>query len=142
MRTKDSLFKPLLSEWFDTERFVPRTWMEEWSKVPAVNIHENENGWSFDVAAPGFSKEDFQVEVHAGILTVSAEKKSESQTEEKEKKYSRKAFSYSSFTRQFRLPENVSDDGVSASYQQGILKVEVPKKQASTSPPIKKINIQ
>jgi len=77
--------------------------------------------------APGFKKEDFKLKVEDDVLTISAESKSEKKEEGKEKEYTRREYSYSSFTRSFHLPDNVKDDSITASYQDGILKLELPK---------------
>jgi HSP20 family protein len=77
--------------------------------------------------APGFKKEDFKVKVDDDILTISAEIKTESTEEGKNKEYTRREYSSSSFSRSFQLPDNVKDDSITASYQDGILKLEMPK---------------
>jgi HSP20 family protein len=83
--------------------------------------------YSVEVVAPGFKKEDFKLKVEDDILTISAESKSEKKEEGKEKEYTRREYSYSSFTRSFHLPDNVKDDSIAASYHDGILKLELPK---------------
>lgn len=95
------------------------------SKSVAVNIHENENNFELEFSAPGFEKADFKINVDNKTLTVSAEKKTE--VNEKEKGYSRKEFSYNSFSRNFTLPENANDENIKAEYKNGILFVEIPK---------------
>lgn len=93
---------------------------------PSVNIVENENGYRLEVAAPGFSKNEFTVDVDQHVLTISGEKKSE-QKEEKEN-YTRKEFSYSSFKRAFTLPETIDAENIVAGYENGILNIALPKK--------------
>jgi HSP20 family protein len=97
--------------------------------LPAVNISEDEKGFNIDVVAPGFKKEDFKVNVEDDILTISAETKSETTEGGDKKQYSRREYSYSSFTRSFRLPDNAKDDAISATYTDGILKLMVPKSE-------------
>lgn len=96
-----------------------------WSKPVAVNIHETENNFELEFAAPGFDKSDFKISVEDKNLVVSAEKKTESN--EQEKNYSRKEFSYSKFTRSFTLPDNINEEAIRAEYKNGILFVELPK---------------
>ena len=93
--------------------------------MPAANIAETDKEYSIDLAVPGFKKEDFKVKVDKDILTISAETKSE--TSEEKKEYSRREYNYSSFSRSFRLPDNVKDDAIGAKYDNGILKLTLPK---------------
>lgn len=94
--------------------------------LPAVNVRENEASFEVEVAAPGMKKEDFKIELDNNILGISSEKKEES-TDEKEK-YTRREFSYSSFRRTFTLPESVSENEIKAKYNEGVLRIEIPKK--------------
>ncbi|MBV6441628.1 MAG: Small heat shock protein IbpB [Saprospiraceae bacterium] len=106
----------------------------DWSKpavkgisVPAVNVTENKNEFKLKVAAPGFKKEDFKLEIKNGYLSISGESKEEK--EEKDEKYTRQEYRYSTFTRSFALPENVKAEDISAEYTDGVLKVVLPKKK-------------
>jgi HSP20 family protein len=114
-----------LSDFFDNDRFFDSDWMKKQS-VPAVNVKENEKGFDIELAAPGLSKNDFKITVDNRVLTISSEKQEEK--EQKEKEYTRKEFSYSSFSRSFALPENVNEDGIKATYDNGLLKVSLLKK--------------
>jgi HSP20 family protein len=115
----------LLSDFFDGERFFDSDWLRKQS-VPAANVKENETHFEIEVAAPGLSKKDFKVTAENGMLKISSER--QEQKEEKEKDYTRREFSYSSFCRSFTLPENVNEDDVKATYEDGILKLRVAKK--------------
>jgi HSP20 family protein len=97
--------------------------------VPAVNISETPNFFHLEMAAPGFAKEDFRISVENDVMTVSAEKKTEK--EEKDRKFSRREFSYSSFQRSFTLPETVDAEKIQAQYENGLMTVELPKKEAA-----------
>lgn len=107
--------------------------------VPAVNVAENENSFVVEVAAPGMKKDDFIVEILDGVLMVSAENKNESS--EEQANYTRREFNYSSFERKFTLPENINEDAVKASYENGILSIELPKAAAETKEKKKLISI-
>ncbi|WP_335966569.1 Hsp20/alpha crystallin family protein [Galbibacter sp. PAP.153] len=113
------------------------------SSVPAVNIKEEDNKFSLEVAAPGMKKEDFNVEIDKNVLTVSADVKKES--EEKDSKenarYSRKEFSYTSFKRIFTLPETVDSDKINATYEDGVLVLALPKKEEALPKPKRLIEI-
>lgn len=95
--------------------------------VPAVNIVETDDNYRLEMAAPGMKKEDFKINVENDLLTISTEKKSE--TTEKNEKYTRKEFSYSSFLRSFTLPEIVDMDKINANYDNGIMTLLLPKKE-------------
>ncbi len=98
---------------------------DTFKSVPAVNISEDEDNFTLDLAAPGLSKEDFKIEINDRILSISAEQKTESETDEK--KFRRKEFSYTTFKRSFRLPKLVNGDAIEARYEDGVLSLQIPK---------------
>lgn len=116
------LWQPLFRDFFDADTFFNAPGN---GSMPAANIAETDKAYSIDLAVPGFKKEDFKVKVDKNIITISAETKSESSEEKKE--YTRREYNYSSFSRSFRLPDNVKDDAISATYDNGILKLVLPK---------------
>jgi HSP20 family protein len=128
----------LLSDFFDNEGFFTSSLYRQ--SVPAVNVKENEKNFEIELAAPGLSKKDFKVVAENGVLTISSEKKSEE--EKKEKGYTRREFSYSSFSRSFVLPENTNQDDVKASYEDGVLRVMVAKTAIAQAKPQKAIEIK
>lgn len=109
----------------------------KWSS-PAVNISENDLAYKLQLAVPGLKKEDFKIAVEENTLVVTAEQKAEN-TETTEK-FTRKEFSFSSFTRRFNLPENVNQHSISASYENGIMVISLPK-QTEEKPKPREINI-
>ena len=111
------------------------------SFVPAVNILENDKGFSLALAVPGFKKEDFKIEVDKEVLTVSAEVKTEKESEDKTEMYSRKEFSFSSFKRLFTLPKTVNSDEINATYEAGVLTLTLPKKDEALPKPKRLIEI-
>ena len=96
--------------------------------VPAVNIKDNTKSFDLELAVPGFKKEDLRVKVDGDVLTISSEKKKES--EEDKNGYTRREFSYSSFQRSFQVPANTDADNVKANFVDGILKLSIPKTKA------------
>ncbi len=101
--------------------------------MPAVNVTEDEKKFELEVAAPGFTKEQFKVKLQNNLLTISAETKSETVNEgEGEKKnYTRREFRYGSFKRSFRVNEDkVNSQEITARYENGILHIALPKKVA------------
>ena len=91
-----------------------------------VNIKETGNGYSLEVVAPGFEKTDFKVNIDNNVLTISAEKKSEEKVENE--KQVRKEYSYRSFKRSFTIDDKIDATSVEASYVNGVLKLNLPKK--------------
>jgi HSP20 family protein len=100
------------------------------STKPRVNVRESDNNFTLEVAVPGFSKEDFNIDVDGSLLTVSARKESEKEEEDK-KGYTRREFNYSEFIRTFTLPDSVNADAISCKYNNGLLNVMIPKKEGS-----------
>lgn len=128
----DDFFKPW-NEWFDTG----------WSRamnVPAVNITEEKDKYLVSLAAPGFKKDDFKIDVKGNMLTISNEK--EESLEEKKKKFTRKEYNYSSFSRSFTLPEEIRKDAIEAKYDDGVLKINLPRKAGASTPTAKHIAVK
>lgn len=117
----DDFFKPW-NEWFDDGGF--------WGKmltVPAVNITDDKDGFNVSLAVPGMKKDDFNIDVDGNMLTISCEK--EERKEDKDAKFTRKEYNYSSFKRSFTLPEEVNKEKIDARYEDGVLKLMLPKRE-------------
>ena len=99
---------------------------------PAVNIIEEDGHYLLEVAAPGLTKEDFEINIEKDHLVVRAEKSSE-KSEEEEGKFTRREFNYGSFNRKFYLPENIDRDSIEASYDNGLLAIRLDKKTKAES---------
>lgn len=93
-----------------------------------VNITETKDAYVLDVVAPGLARENFKIKLDAQTLTISAEKKAE-QKEETDK-HIRREYSFRSFSRSFNLDENVDAEKINAKYDNGVLKLTLPKKEA------------
>ncbi len=115
----DDFFRPF--NFWDTD-FTPRT-----LTMPAVNIDENKDRFDLSLAVPGMKKSDFNINVENNMLTISSEKEEKSET--KQKNGYRNEFNYSSFSRSFALPEEVIKDKIDARYEDGVLKLSLPKKE-------------
>lgn len=126
----DDFFKPW-NEWFTNGGSLNKP-----LSMPAVNVIENNNEYKVSLAAPGMKKADFEIDVQGNMLTISSEM--EQSKEEKEEHYTRREFSYSSFSRSFTLPEDVKQDKIEAVYEDGILKISLPKKEEARSKNISK----
>lgn len=113
----------------------------ERSFMPAVNVRETDAAFEVDVIAPGRQREDFKVQLHDQVLSISSEKKSESENKDADGKYSRKEFSFEHFKRSFTLPENIQEDQITATYEAGVLKLVIPKKEVEKAPQPRLIDI-
>ncbi|MEO8147016.1 MAG: Hsp20/alpha crystallin family protein [Bacteroidia bacterium] len=107
--------------------------------IPGVNITEENDKFTVALAAPGLSKEDFKISIEKEVLTISAEKKEE--TSEVKPHYSRKEFSYTNFKRSFNLPETVNTEDVKASYENGVLALNIPKKSEAKQKPVFEVKV-
>jgi HSP20 family protein len=110
------------------------------STLPAVNIADNDESFVIEFAVPGLKKEDFKVNLDNNVLTVSSER--EESNEEKETNYTRREFNYTAFQRSFTLPDSANGDKISAEYKDGVLKIEIPKKEEAKVKPVREISIQ
>ena len=127
-RNYDRSFDNMVDELFNGLPVVLNdgyNYLTKQGNVP-VNIHEVENGYSLDVVAPGFEKTDFKVNVDGNVLTISAERKSEEKRQTD--RQIRKEYSYRSFKRSFTIDDKIDATAIEASYVNGVLKLNLPKK--------------
>lgn len=117
----------MVGDFWNTDGFFKPFFESEF--LPAVNIRDKKDSYELEVSAPGYKKEDFKVTTDNGMLNISAETSSEN--EEEKDNYTRKEFSRSSFSRSFSLPENVTEDQIKASYNDGLLSVTLKKTEAT-----------
>ena len=108
------------------------------SFAPAVDVYEDEHKVTLKIEVPGIDEKDIDVRVENNTLTVHGERKIEK--EEKEENYRRVERQYGSFTRTFTLPTTVDTENVSATYDKGVLKINLPKK-AEAKPKQIKVNV-
>ena len=131
----DRFFEGDLFDWSNRNFSMTNT------TLPSVNIKENSDEFKVEVAAPGFEKGDFKLELNHDVLTISSEKQIENETKEDES-YSKREFSYQSFTRSFTLPHSADSERIDASYNKGILYVSIPKKEEAKPKPSRMIEIK
>lgn len=109
--------------------------------IPAVNVKETAETFEVEVAAPGMKKEDFKVELNNNMLTISSEHKKENEEKDGER-FTRKEFSYQTFQRSFQLSrEAVDADNIQAKYENGVLRLIIPKREEVKQKPARLINI-
>ena len=109
--------------------FFDNDWMVRTNATaPAINVIENDTDYKIEVAAPGMTKEDFNVHLtENNELVISMEKKNETNDNNKNKKYLRREFSYSKFEQCMVLPDDVEKDKISANVNDGVLTIDLPK---------------
>jgi HSP20 family protein len=124
---KDNSLVPVFNDFF--ESFLNDTPFSDrmMSRVPAVNISETADAYSIELAAPGLKKDNFKVQLDRHLLTISVEQQSEQNQESK--RYNKREFSYNSFVRSFALPDSIDDSSINAEYTDGILKIQVHKRE-------------
>ena len=129
-----------LKSFLNSDDFFNSDFFEEDSLMPAMNVKEHKDNFEIEFAAPGFSKKDFEITVDDNVLNVCGEKKHED--EEEDEDYTRKEFSYNSFKRSLSLPKSVNpDQDVKAVYKNGILKLNLKKKEEVLKQPKKVIEV-
>lgn len=131
----DDLFSRELFNWGNNNFSATST------TVPAVNIKETSDAFEVDVAAPGMEKNDFRITLEGSVLTIASEK--EHQDQQQNGIYTRSEFSYQSFQRQFELHKQVVDDSkITAQYENGVLRLLIPKKEEAKQRPPRTIEIR
>lgn len=137
VKRNNVLFPSLMNEFFKPDWFGGMDNVNY--NVPAANVKESESEYLLELAVPGRKKEDFNVEIDNDVLTISSEVKNEDS--KVDEGYTRKEFTFSSFKRVFSLPETVAADKINASYEDGVLKFVLPKKEEALPKPKRLIEI-
>ncbi|MEQ1553852.1 MAG: Hsp20/alpha crystallin family protein [Ferruginibacter sp.] len=135
-RSLDGLMKEIFNEF---PAAVSKTVREDVLNYPPVNITDKKEMYLVELSVPGYEKADFGIKLDNNILTVNAEQKTENTVESE--KTIRKEFGLKSFKRSFTLNEKIEIDNILARYENGILKIDLPKKEVSNAG-VKDINIQ
>jgi len=115
----NDVFESIFNDTFFTDRMIAR--------VPAVNISESPESYHIELAAPGLNKQDFKINVENNVLNISVEQQSENT--DNDRKYTKKEYSYSSFVRSFTLPDLADHSRIEATYESGVLKIDLAKKE-------------
>ena len=138
-RTADSWLPDIFNDFFDN------SWMERTNyTAPAINVIENEKEYEVELAAPGLTKEDFQIHVdNEGNLQIAMEKKTENKEGKKHGRYLRREFSYEKFAQTLLLPDDVDQEKIEAKMENGVLNVHLPKREKIQKPEtVKQISIK
>ncbi len=130
----------LLDEFFGMDFYPAHYRRNGFKSLPAVNISEAEKGYTIEIAAPGLEKKDFKIDLEKDCLTIASSR--EDRTEDNQDHFTRREFSYDSFSRSFTLPEIADAEKISASHKNGVLYVSIPKKEESVAKPARQIAIK
>lgn len=115
----NEVFDSIFNDTFFSDRMVAR--------VPAANISESADHYHVELAAPGLKKEDFKLSLERHVLSISVEQQKEDKHEDRN--YAKREYSYSSFVRSFTLPESADENGIQATYNDGVLAIDIPKRE-------------
>ena len=123
VRRTQNWLPSIFSDFFDNDWMVKAN-----ATAPAINVFETEKEYKVELAAPGMTKEDFNVHIdEENNLVISMEKKTENKEEKKEGRYLRREFSYSKFQQTMILPDDVDKEKISAQVENGVLNIDLPK---------------
>ena len=123
VRRTQSWLPSIFNDFFDNDWMVKAN-----ATAPAINVLETEKEYKVELAAPGMTKDDFNVRIDEdNNLVISMEKKTENKEEKKDGRYLRREFSYSKFQQTMILPDNVDKEKIAASVEHGVLNIELPK---------------
>jgi len=115
----NDVFDSIFNDTFFADRMINR--------VPAANISESADHYHVELAVPGLKKEDFKLNLERNVLSISVEQQTEDK--QQERNYAKREYSYSSFVRSFTLPESADENGIQATYNNGVLAINIPKRE-------------
>ena len=127
-------FSDLMDEMFTEERVFPNQFIA----IPPANIIESKFDFRIEIAAPGFEKSDFKIDLEKNLLKVSLEKNIEENSEEK---YNLKEYNFNNFNRTFRLSDKIDSEKTNAIYKNGLLQITLPKREEAIEKPAREIKI-
>ncbi len=127
-------FSDLVDEMFNDERVCTNQFIA----IPPTNIIESKFDFRVEIAAPGFEKSDFKIDLDKNMLTISLDK---SVDENSEENYNLKEFNFNSFNRSFRISAKINTEKINAIYKNGLLQVILPKKEEAVEKPAREIKI-
>jgi HSP20 family protein len=130
----DRFFENDLFDWSN------RNYSNTNTTLPSVNIKESTDDFEVEVAAPGLAKHDFKIQLNNNLLTISSEKEIDNETKNGQS-FTQREFSYQSFSRSFTLPNTADSEKIGAKYENGILKITIPKKEEARPKPARQISI-
>jgi len=120
-------------DFLSLDDFFMNDFFNDGNLLPALNVKEEPAHFSIELAAPGFAKEDFTINIEDRVLLISGENSEFNEEQKEDDNYIRKEFNFSSFKRAIKLPKTAdADKEFVARYQDGILKLQIPKQDLET----------
>ena len=137
-----SVSRFLDDDWNNLFEWRNRNFSNTTTTLPSVNVKETADEFTVEMAAPGMKKEHFDIQLDNDVLTIRSEVRHEDGEKDEDGKYTRREFSYQSFQRSFNLNNQVVDDAnIRASYEDGILRLTLPKKEEAKEKPARTIEV-
>ncbi|CAH1001834.1 hypothetical protein LEM8419_02742 [Neolewinella maritima] len=129
-------------DWNNLFEWRNRNYSSNTTTLPSVNVRETGDEFVVEMAAPGMKREDFDIQLDNNTLTIRSEQRRENNEQDENGKYSRREFSYQSFQRSFNLDHQVvDDDNIHATYEDGILRLSIPKREEAKEKPARQIEV-
>ena len=132
---------PTLFDNFVTQKVRQPSFSNTWESTPAVNIMETNDDFRLEMVAPGMQREDFRIELQDNILTISYDHEDNRTGERHDWKYRTHEYNYHSFSRSFSVPPTINTEKIEAHYENGILKLTLPKKEEARTKPARQIQV-
>lgn len=122
-----NLVDDLFSNFFKND--YHENYVKNCGRQPATNVLETEKDFQVELLLPGFPKEDVQMNYHKNLLTIKVDKEEEKEEKKEEFKYAHREFGSYNFEKQFKVPNSVDAENISAKFENGILRIVLPKKE-------------
>lgn len=136
--SRNNWMPEVFNDFFDTD-FMTRTK----ATAPAINVKETEKDYTVEVAAPGMTKDDFNVNIDKdGNLHIHMEAHTEKKEEDKKSHYLRREFAYSKFEQTLLLPDDVEKEAIEAKVNDGVLTVTLPKMEKPAAEAARQIEVK
>ncbi len=127
-------FADLVNEMFTEEK----AYKNQFNSIPSANIIESKFDFRIEIAAPGFEKSDFKIDLDKKLLTISIDKKVDLNEDEK---FNLNEFNFNSFSRSFRLSDKINTEKINAIYKNGLLQLTLPKHEDAIEKPAREIKV-
>jgi HSP20 family protein len=115
-----------------------RACTNQYYAIPPANIIESKFDFRIEIAAPGFEKSDFKIDIDKKLLTISLDKELDKNEDEN---FNLKEFNFNSFNRSFRISDKINTEKINAIYKNGLLQITLPKREEAIEKPAREIKI-